>query len=356
MKIAIQADGGAKIGMGHIMRTLVLAKELSKKSEVFYLCRVDNINLSLQCYFNNNFKEINSLDQLVQYGIDCNKYAQGIKKILCEGFKVILLKEDNLIDELKDIEADLLITDSYAVNEGYFEETKRFFKKTAYIDDMNQYYFNVDFLINQNCDAEDFYYRVNANTKLLLGTDYLLLRDEFKNLPNKNINQKVCDIMITVGGADPYNVTDKILNYISELNYNIHVVIGPSFEDISFVEKFKTDNVKFYYNADMCEIMKKCDMAISACGSTLYELSACGVPTIGIIIADNQKGIGSKLDRIGIIKNLGWYDKITKEILINTINSLANDYILRKSISEREAKLVDGKGAERITRGFYENI
>ncbi len=35
MKIAIRAEGGFQIGMGHIMRTLALAKELAKANEVF---------------------------------------------------------------------------------------------------------------------------------------------------------------------------------------------------------------------------------------------------------------------------------------------------------------------------------
>ena len=92
------------------------------------------------------------------------------------------------------------------------------------------------------------------------------------------------------------------------------------------------------------------------CGSTLYELSACGVPTLGIIIVDNQQGIANKLDCMGIIKNLGWYDKISKEYLINNIDKLANDYILRKSLSEKASKLVDGKGAERIAKVLCEDI
>jgi len=356
MKIAIQADGGSEIGMGHIMRTLVLAKELLKENEVFYICRVENRECGSQSYIKGNGCEVTSLEQLMEYNISCSKYIQGMEKILCEGFKVKLLNEECLINELKDIEADLLITDSYAVNEKYFEETKKIFNKTAYIDDMNKYYFNVDFLINQNCDAEDFHYKVNHDTKLILGADYILLRDEFKNLNKKDIGNKAYDIMITVGGADPYHITEKSLHYISELDYNFHVVIGPSFEDTSFVESFKNDKIKFYYNADMCEIMKKCDIAISACGSTLYELSACGVPTLGMIIADNQQGIANKLNDMGIIKNLGWYDKISKEYLINNIDKLANDYILRKFLSEKASKLVDDKGAERIAKVLCEDI
>lgn len=356
MKIAIQADGGTEIGMGHIMRTLVLAKELSKENEVFYICRVENKDNSSQNYIKDNSCEVNSLEQLVEFNINYSKYIQGIKKILSEGFKVRILNENRLIDKLKDIKADLLITDSYFVDEKYFEETKKFFNKTAYIDDMNKYYFNVDFLINQNCDAEDFYYRTNNNTELMLGIDYILLRDEFKNLNKKNIKNKAYDIMITVGGSDQDHITEKILNCISELDYNFHVVIGPSFEDTSFVDTFKNDNIKFYYNADMCSIMKKCDMAISACGSTLYELSTCGVPTLGIILADNQNGIANKLNDMDVITNLGWCDKISKADLINNIYKLANNYKLRKSLSYKASKIVDGKGAERIAKVLCENI
>lgn len=354
MKIAIRADGGSVIGMGHIMRTLVLAKELSKENDVFYVCIVEKMHNS-EIHVKERCSEVSSLEQLEKLKIDNSKYIQGIKKILYEGFKVILLDENRLINGFQEFEADLLITDSYAVNEEYFEETKKIFKRTAYIDDTNKYYFNVDFLINQNPDAEDFKYKVSSNTKLLLGTDHILLRNEFKNIINKHIKEKVWDIMVTVGGADPYRLTEKILNCTNSLNYKFHVVIGPSFVDTAFVENFNSNNVKFYYNANMHEIMKKCDMAISTCGSTLYELAACGVPTLGIIIADNQQGIGTKLDKKNVIKCLGWYDKISKGDLIYNINKLANDYILRKSFSEKASKLVDGKGAERIAKVLGEN-
>lgn len=354
MKIVVRADGGSVIGMGHIMRTLVLAKELSKDNDVCYACKVEGIQ-ELDINIKEDYCEVTSLEELEKFKLDDSIFLQGIKKILYEGFKVILLNEYRLISELQRIDADLLITDSYDVNEDYFEKNKRIFKKTAYIDDINKYNFDVDFLINQNADAEDFNYKINDNTKLLLGTDYVLLRDEFKNNINEPIKEKVSDIMVTVGGADPYKLTDKILNYVSELNYKFHVVIGPSFIDTSFKKKNNRNNIKFYYNANMYEIMKKCDMAISACGSTLYELAACGVPTLGIIIADNQQGIGNKLDKLNAIKCLGWYDKISKDDLISNIDKLANDYMLRKSFSESAAKLIDGNGAKRIARVLCEN-
>ncbi|WP_252250245.1 UDP-2,4-diacetamido-2,4,6-trideoxy-beta-L-altropyranose hydrolase [Clostridium sp. ZBS13] len=326
MKIAIRADGGSEIGMGHIMRTLVLAKELVKTNDVFYICRVDN-PLS-------------------------NKYKTGIDKIKSEGFNILTINEGDFIEELCKINVDCLITDSYDVNEKYFNVTKKFFRFTGYIDDMNLYHFNVDFIINQNMGAEKHFYKVNKDTKLFLGTKYTMLREEFRNIPSKIINKNITDIMITVGGSDIYKITNSICNYVKKLEFKFHIVIGSSFERENIQELIKLskekENIKLYFNANMIELMKKCGMCISACGSTLYELAACGVPTIGIIIADNQKEIAIELTDKGIIENLGWYNQLDKESLCNAILELDKNFNKRIEMSQKGISLVDGKGDERI--------
>ncbi|MGO5072732.1 UDP-2,4-diacetamido-2,4,6-trideoxy-beta-L-altropyranose hydrolase [Clostridium sporogenes] len=300
MKIAIRADGGSQIGMGHIMRTLVLAKELAKTNDVFYICKVD-VPLS-------------------------SKYKSGMDKVKAEGFNVVTINENNIINDLKNIAVDCLITDSYDVNEEYFNLTKGMFEITGYIDDMNLHYFNVDFIINQNIGAEEYSYKANKDTRLFLGTNYTMLREEFRKNPNKNIKKEVQNFMITVGGADPNGITNIICNYVKDLEFKFHVIIGPSFKEenikkLIYLKNLK-DNINLYFNANMIEIMNKCDIAISACGSTLYELSACQVPTLGLIIADNQQKIAYKMDERGLIYNLGWYEELTKDIIIDNIKKI----------------------------------
>ncbi|MCB2310025.1 UDP-2,4-diacetamido-2,4,6-trideoxy-beta-L-altropyranose hydrolase [Clostridium tagluense] len=324
MKIAIRADGGANIGMGHIMRTLVLAKELSKIHDVFYVCRLDN-PLS-------------------------EKYRIGIEKVKSEGFEVREIREDFALLDLKDIEAELLITDSYDVDEKYFDETKQMFNKTAYIDDMNLHYFNVDFLINQNIDGGDFDYKVNTDTKLIIGSDYIMLREEFSSISEKYIKEEVKDIMITVGGSDPHHITEQILDYVKKLEYNFHIVVGPSFEKNNYLKGFENSKVILYYNASMYEIMQNCDIAISACGSTLYELAVCGVPTLGLIIVDNQQGIAKKMDELSMIKNMGWYDNLFKGKFVDDLNYLCRDFVKRGEMSLKSKKAVDGHGVKRIVK------
>lgn len=328
MNIAIRADGGQNIGMGHIMRSLVLANSLAKTNEVFYVCRISKFSL--------------------------NKYKAGLDMIKSKGFKVVTIEENNFIEELCKINADCLITDSYDVNEEYFNITKKFFKVTVYIDDMNLYYFNVDFIINQNIGAEEHLYNVNKDTKLLLGTNYTMMREEFRDIQEKVIKRESSDIMITVGGSDDKGITNILCDYVKDLKSQFHIIIGPGFKEENInelidIENIKS-NIKLYFNANMIEIMKKCDIAISSCGSTLYELAACGVPTLGIVIADNQKQIAEELQRVGFIENLGFYNEINREALVDTIFELCKNTKKRSEMSKIGIVLVDGKGVERIVK------
>ena len=322
-KILIRADGGKEIGLGHIMRTLVLAKELRKYFEVYYLCKDNEI-----------------------------LYSEGIKKIIDEGFNVIKIDENNLISDIKkiqnEIEADLLITDSYDVNETYFDEMKKVFKVSGYIDDVNICRLNVDFIINQNINANDIKYKANKDTKLFLGPKYCLLREEFRKQIDKKIKKNVNDILITVGGSDKDYNTLKLLSMLEECKVKIHVVIGSAFEEKLIEELYNKHyyktNIKLYRNANMSSLMKLSDVAISSCGSTLYELCAMKVPTIGIVVANNQKDVCKKFNDLGVIVGTG-------DLINNNINKLSEitynlieDNMLRYNLSLNQKEIVNVNG------------
>ncbi|WP_434296956.1 UDP-2,4-diacetamido-2,4,6-trideoxy-beta-L-altropyranose hydrolase [Clostridium sporogenes] len=316
MNICIRSDGGSTIGMGHIIRTLVLANKLKKDNNVFYACRIDS-PLS-------------------------NKYRLGIDKIKSEGFNVVTLQEENLKNEIRNIKADCIITDSYDVDEEYFNILKRNFKLSGCLDDEKICnYFNVDFLINQNMYAQNLNYKVNPDTELMLGNEYIILRDEFRNLEKKEIKVNIEKIMVTVGGSDDSNLTETVIRTLKKLtNVVLYIVVGPAFKYIENLKKQESDNVKLCFNADMANLMKECDLAIASCGTTLYELAAVGTPTVGIVVAENQTLAAKTMDSKGIIKysNL---ESLCKDIINLT-------YEERKKMSCNGRQIVDGMGVSRI--------
>lgn len=316
MNICIRADGGSEIGMGHVMRTLALAKELKKSHTVFYACRVDKPFT--------------------------NKYKAGIDFINRNGFYVIHLNETKLKQDIKKIKTDCIITDSYDVDEEYFNICKKHFKISGCLDDEKICdYFNVDFLINQNPYALELDYKVNKKTKLMLGMDFVILRDEFRKNNLKEIKKSIKNIMITVGGSDNNNVTERIVKQIKKNDYTLHVVVGPGFKYVNKLKKYEDNNLKLYFNVNMKKLMNICDVCISSCGTTIYELAACGVPTIGIVVVENQQMAANKMNNIGAI--------IFSEINnLNNVISDIQDYNIRKKMRDKSIKLVDGKGIDRI--------
>ena len=146
-----------------------------------------------------------------------------------------------------------------------------------------------------------------------MGTDYLLLREEFKNLPEIEVRDKVHNILITVGGYDTRNLTPKIIKalnsidfdeiddqYIDNENLHIDIVIGPSFDNIdqivTEVEKSSLDISLNFNVKKMSKLMIKSEIAISSGGSTLYELAATKTPALVMLQAENQIRVAEKLD------------------------------------------------------------
>lgn len=323
MKIFIRVDGGRRIGMGHIMRMIVLAKELEQDNDIFFLCK------------------------------DNEEYISGREKIKSEGFSVLKIREYNcnecIIILQHKFNADVLITDSYDVDEKYFDIMRKHFTFTGYVDDLNKQRLNVDFIINQNIYSEELKYEVSNKTKLFLGTKFCMMREEFrKAYIDKEINDNVNDVMITVGGMDSTGLSVNIINMLKSYDIRFHVVIGSAFSIKVKTElrqiSAKCENVILYENAIMSKIMKKCDVAISACGSTLYELSAMNVPTIGIIVADNQEQSALNMKKGGAVYDVVHVNEINK--ITSLIDNLINNYKLRKNIVENQKNIVNIDGAK----------
>lgn len=344
MKIFIRVDGGKSIGMGHVMRMIVLGKELSKNNQVIFLCKKDD-----------------------------GKYDAGIQKIKEYNFEVIEIKHRKTKEYMKDIEtiikiqkhenAHILITDSYEVNEDYFNILQPYFKLTGYVDDINKCYMNVDFIINQNINAKklDYSKTTKAEATLFLGLEYCMIREEFK-IASKEKKEKdsVEDILLTLGGMDDSNNTMRILEKLKSLKQRIHVVLGNAFEEnvinevYNFSQKYK--NIYPYKNANISELMKKCDIAISACGSTIYELCVMGLPTIGVIIAENQIGIAELMRKDKLILDNIYMKDLIEERMLYLVKLLINDEKLRHQMKKNVKDVVDLYGVERLEQNIEKLI
>jgi len=325
--IGIRADGNENIGTGHVMRCLSIGDAIRKKGgqTVFFSVDAEGI--------------------IRRAGFDCVSIP-GVYDDLSGEDIFALLSEKRITT---------LLVDSYYADAAYFERL-RGKAKTAYIFDMGDGGLPVELLINYNLDYDSHEYR--GSKKLLMGCAYAPLRAEFQNLNITRQFNEVKNVMVTTGGTDKYNLASKIIRMVREDGAFggavLHVVVGGLNVFAGEIREMVGEypSVVLYENCgDMAGLMKKCDIAVSAGGSTLYEICACGIPCVPFSMAGNQVNVVNVMGQKGIMLPAGHYETDPEgcmDAIRKNLKTLVNDAALRKKMSKKEMGLVDGKGAGRI--------
>lgn len=335
----IRTDGNAKIGTGHIMRCLSIADAYKKQGgEVAFIC-ADKTMLPLIA---DRGYSIYSL------GSEWNRLESELNELTA------MIASENIKE---------LLIDSYFVTEKYLKELKEL-TTVIYIDDLDAFNYPCDMLINYNCYANDLNYpKKYPNTKLILGCEYVPLREEFKRTSYRSTKKEVQSILITMGGTDPHNIAYLLAEMLkikeATEHFELKIIAGRLNPHIGKLNKLAVKYEGICICSDvknMSELMMTCDIAISAGGSTLYELCACGVPTVVFSFADNQQRAVRTFGE-GYMINAG--DVRDDEILcikaiLEGVTRLSSDYKLRCDMSKKIRALVDGNGADRVAKAILE--
>jgi len=343
MNICIRADASTAIGSGHVMRCLTLAAELrSRGGDILFLCR--DLFGSLANHIQREGFKISLLPEQqdrFDWQIDCSAVIQTI------------------IERRVDI--DWIIVDSYLLDWHWETALRPFCKKIMVIDDLANRRHECDVLLDQNYYFDKSTRYVNllpSGCTALLGPQYALLRTEFiearYSLQPKELSVK--RILVFFGGSDPTNETMKALQAFESVDLSdisIDVVVGISNCNQDVIRKMcqSITSYNFHYQVDnMAELMAKSDLAIGAGGSASWERCFLGLPTIGIIVADNQEQLVNDLAAFGAMINLGRSNRVDTVILAESINQLVHDFRLRQSLSHKCFELMAGyRGSRAIT-------
>jgi UDP-2,4-diacetamido-2,4,6-trideoxy-beta-L-altropyranose hydrolase len=331
MKVAFRVDASAEIGIGHLMRCLALSEELQRRGHV--------------CSFLLKAAYAEVLQQI-------KKYKSTAYRIPSKASAQQDL--DAVLNYANDNEIDWVITDHYNIDASYVKAIKHQGFHVLSIDDTAQMHYYSDVVVNQNIGAEKLDFSVEPYTTPLLGPSYTMLRDELLIREKKKYNDNVKKIVITLGGTDPDNFLLFILQSLEEIIQDIDIlsVIGPFDPHLATLQAYQkqTDlHLKLLQSPrNMAPIYLQADLAISAGGSSCYELAYFGIPSLIIIVAHNQVSIANELDRQHIGISLGRKNEIHHKYLKEKIKELLENRSLQKHLRQNGRKLVDGKGKNRI--------
>jgi len=337
MNILIRTDASINIGTGHVMRCLTLADELRQKGvDISFICHEEPGNLI--SYIEDRGYKVHQMPG----EIDIETDRRLTKEILSK----------------YEIKPDWLIIDHYDIDISWEYPLRKYAKKLMVIDDLANREHACDLLLDQNYSNNEDRYNglVPGNCIQLLGPEYAILRPQFQKAREclRKKDGGVNRILVFMGGVDSQNVTSKVLRAIHMLDRSdiaLDVVVGnlnPYHDEIKILTS-KIPNTICHHNVEnMAKLMSSADLCIGAGGTTTWERCCVGLPTIAIILAENQKGISESLDREGALINLGWYQNVNENGITECINKLINNPGKIQSMTDIGRSLVDGEGVIRV--------
>lgn len=334
-RVVIITEGGLRLGFGHLTRCIALYQAFEERGYKPEL--IINGDESILSFVKDKDYQI----------MDWIKEQDKLRKITKS--------------------SDAVVMDSYLAPKSLYEnissilysqpqyQPKSKSKSLLMIDDYQRINYSQGIVINPSIYGDKLDYPKNDQVEYLLGKDYIILRKEFWDVPEKKINKDVKDVLITLGGINNENFLKKLLKFLSITfsNFNYHVITNSNFDLPPKADPPLADNLNLYSNLsaqEMINLMFKADICISGGGQTTYELARVGLPTIGICFADNQTGNLKYGNLSGYLRYEG---DSNDDSLLSKIKDAFEETIpfeQRVKMSRLGRGNVDGKGAKRIVK------
>ena len=249
--ILFVVTGNNIVGLGHVYNTLLLANDI--------------------------------LNHKITFLVD-SQSKMAYNRISSKNYPVFIQKENNIIEDIKDINPDIVINDKLDTSLEYMNALKKLNIKTINFEDLGEGSKRADMVINA------IYPETSVLPNHYFGYKYFLLRDEFIYSKSKEKISNVKNILITFGGVDPNNYTKKVIDaiytYSKENSLIITVIAGFGYDKYDTLEKYSDIIIKKNVS-NISKYMLESDLIFTSAGRTTYEIASLGIPTI--VLAQNER-------------------------------------------------------------------
>lgn len=255
---------------------------------------------------------------------------------------------------------DLLVVDHYNLDQAFEHSCRDFARRILVIDDLANRAHDCDFVLDQTYgrSIEDYLPLVPQHCQQLIGPDFSLLRAQFSQarkhaLKRRGANMKLDRVLISFGATDSHNLTERSLLALEQTAFegNADVILGPQTPHLESVRAIAAqspfDVTVHGAVEDMAALMTQADLAIGAGGTTSWERCCLGLPSLIVIVADNQSLITRELDKAGAATSVGWHETVTVNDIAGKISAFQLDLQSLKIMSDKAAAICDGLGAQR---------
>ena len=362
--IILRADASLHIGTGHVMRCLTLADALAARGvDCQFICRAHPGNLI--DYILGKGYVVHALPMVheASAGSTTDSLDASAPTPAHRHWLGATLAQDAeaCAPILAAQRPDWLIVDHYALDARWECALAPHYRKLMVIDDLADRPHDCDLLLDQTFsrDAADYRPLVPAGCRLLCGSQYALLRPEFSVLRpyslQRRTHSRLRQLLVTMGGVDKDNATGQVLQalraYALPPDCEITVVMGPQAPWLNAVRQ-QSQTMPWPTRvlagvSDMARLMTDSDLAIGAAGATSWERCCLGLPTIMLVLADNQHQVAQGLKQAGAVQVLNKIQEIP-ERLPALLNDLLSSPSLLVEMCETAARIADGRGVATV--------
>lgn len=351
MNVVVRVDASVAIGTGHVIRCLTLANAFrSRGATVQFISRGHEGNL---CdYVGESGFAVCRLPAPKQTATSLGRgdYAAwlGVPQET-DAEQTLACRHPN------EPPADWLIVDHYGLDAVWENQVCQLATNTLVIDDIANRPHVCELLLDQNLNrspAERYRSLVPEQTRLLLGPRYALLRDEF-TVAARELRPRcgqVGRILIFFGGTDASGETLKACRAIEVAmpdNVTVDVVVGATNPRREDIVRFCRTDARFRYHyqvSNMAELIRDADLGIGAGGTTAWERTFLGLPTMTIAVAENQVDGSEALAAQGAISYLGMGHAVTEQHITMSLQDLL---IHPEALVTMEQRCLEIHGADR---------
>lgn len=357
LSVAFRVDASTLIGSGHVMRCLTLADALAEAGAQCYFVMRQKPG-SLESAVRNRGHQVLMLSS----GGAEQSAGHSESEPPHAGWLGVSWEADatDTLQALRGIELDWLVVDHYALDHRWESQVAGCCRRLMAIDDLADREHWCDLLLDQNLGREprDYDGLVPGHTKRLIGSAYALLRPEFARARARSVEtrqtRKLGNILVSMGGVDAANVTGNVLRVLETIEVfascRVTVVLGAACPHINEVmeqaESMHLDTRVVVNANNMAELMSRADLAIGAAGGSAWERCCLGLPSLLVVMAENQRPGAEALKRAGASLSLGWPDAIDETLPRAMREVFAPGRLLE--MSQSAAAICDGLGVQRV--------
>jgi len=363
--VLVRVDSGQDMGTGHWMRCLSLADALTDQGyDIVFLCRQSLP--ALEDLTRNSGHALVRLEGAEQRADGLYRHSAWLNVTEtadgAESFAVL-----QYLAERRGRAPSWVVVDHYALAAPW-EARMQILAPVVAIDDLNDRPHQATVLIDQTAGktVDDYRGLLAPHTIALVGADYVMIRPAFIEqraaslLRRRQLPPEPWKVLLTLGGVDSNNITQSVLQALLPLKdrLSVQVITGFANPNIQALQHWRDRHW-----ADLCleaatdrmvDVMEAADFCIGAAGTTSWERCVMGLPTVLLLLAENQTDVARNLSSVGAVINFGAMTVERQSEMTSTVAALLDNPSELLELSTAAAQLCDARGLERIVSVLME--